>query len=295
MADQLRGKDQDFDEGVLATLTRHLMRAAHQPGKYNARNPSHKPFREQATNVVRYLGSEDYLSLVAALDDEDTVTVIKLVKKANQNRRSEKEVDEHHNRLMKLVTGTVMVNETTPLQDFVRNGIFTDWIGQRGSAALDEDDDNVDEDKMHQQKKADKKADKKDRQIDEAVMGMTHIPGLRRLQELAGLAMEPPLDAEMGPMEPEAVPPPPPPPAGVEITVDEPMTEPPMAAPMPPRPMKSESTPSVEYGQATDYLAQAYRLVMDMKVSEYSRFCEEVEDFYQNVRKIGIRIATEED
>ena len=52
-------------------------------------HPQYGKYDKVAQAAIQYLGAEDYLSLVSALDNDDDGTVLKLVKKANQNKRTE--------------------------------------------------------------------------------------------------------------------------------------------------------------------------------------------------------------
>jgi hypothetical protein len=86
--------DQDTQNDSAAVgnnLTSFLMGQAKIPTdpKTLENHPRYVAFRRAAERVIKFLGSGDYLSLVAALDAEDDGTLLQLVKKANQNRRTD--------------------------------------------------------------------------------------------------------------------------------------------------------------------------------------------------------------
>lgn len=90
MADDRKDKEND-SAAVGNRLTAFLMGQAdiEIDAKSVEDHPRYTDFRRAAERVIKFLGGEDYLSLVAALDAEDEGTLLHLVRKANQNRRTE--------------------------------------------------------------------------------------------------------------------------------------------------------------------------------------------------------------
>lgn len=240
---------------------------------------------KKASTVIKYIGSEDYLSLIIALEDGSAETVRELIRTALSNVKNG--VDECR-------IGTIEKSH--------RKRIY-EWLSSRKIAHRIDDDVLYASTsvgvalKLREYATGDKYetrqgsiAMKKNRPsptVRESVLGMTKVKSLQRMCELAGV--------QVPEQEPDVIMPP-------EEDVFAPGDVSPVVSPVVPAPTidpVSSSVPmatpavglgvdfSPEYQEANEALDRIAQLVMDMKISEFKLFVGKAEEFHQRVCDIG--------
>ncbi|MFA5489113.1 MAG: hypothetical protein WC284_07815 [Candidimonas sp.] len=108
-----------------------------------------KKISTESFEIVKYLSTEDWINLDISISEKSTQAILSLIQKAKSNKKENN-----------------LQEKTTPFNKHIQNGLFGDWIGKR---------------------KENEMRDKKP--VNEAMLGMIPVPGLKRIQELAGMPM----------------------------------------------------------------------------------------------------------